>query len=229
MSKLKGNKNSEKRQYSGLSVFDLDHTLITVNGSIRFSKHLKQKRMVTNTILLRSTHYFFQFLFMNLPLKDLHEKMFNRILKGMSYPDMEREAKIFTDYYICKKWFEPAVEAMKNAKLKGHYTAILSSSPDFLVKPVADILGVDEWLSTSYRIDEEGKLDSLKCIVQGVDKATYALELAEKLGISNEDIYAYSDSHKDLPLLNISGHPHLVNPDRKLRSLQKGNGWPILT
>jgi phosphoserine phosphatase len=41
-------------------------------------------------------------------------------------------------------------------------------------------------------------------------------------------MYFYSDSYTDLPLLEFSGHPVAVNPDRFLRREALKRGWRIL-
>ena len=38
----------------------------------------------------------------------------------------------------------------------------------------------------------------------------------------------HSDSVTDAPMLEVVGHPHAVNPDKELRRLATGKGWPIL-
>jgi phosphoserine phosphatase len=43
------------------------------------------------------------------------------------------------------------------------------------------------------------------------------------------DCYAYSDSVTDLPLLEVVGHPRVVNPDRALRRIAAARGWPVLS
>jgi phosphoserine phosphatase len=43
-----------------------------------------------------------------------------------------------------------------------------------------------------------------------------------------EDISFYSDSYTDLPLLEFSGSPVAVNPDRFLTYEAKKRGWKIL-
>ena len=52
-------------------------------------------------------------------------------------------------------------------------------------------------------------------------------ELAEREGIDLAHSTAYSDSHTDLPFLEVVGKPVAVNPDRKLRSIAEERGWPI--
>jgi phosphoserine phosphatase len=38
----------------------------------------------------------------------------------------------------------------------------------------------------------------------------------------------YSDSHNDLPLLEVVDHPVAVNPDEQLRKTAIRRDWPIL-
>ena len=39
--------------------------------------------------------------------------------------------------------------------------------------------------------------------------------------------FAYSDSHNDLPLLSLVGHPCAVNPDRRLLAHAEEQDWQI--
>ena len=52
--------------------------------------------------------------------------------------------------------------------------------------------------------------------------------LAEREGYDLAECTAYSDSHTDLPFLEVVGHPVAVNPDRRLRRIAQERGWPIL-
>ena len=52
--------------------------------------------------------------------------------------------------------------------------------------------------------------------------------MAEERGYDLEGCFAYSDSITDLPMLEVVGHPHAVNPDKELRRAAADRGWPIL-
>ena len=39
----------------------------------------------------------------------------------------------------------------------------------------------------------------------------------------------YSDSHNDLPLLQLVDHPVAVDPDEKLSAFAQENNWPIIS
>ena len=63
---------------------------------------------------------------------------------------------------------------------------------------------------------------------RGQAKADHVRDLAAQRGYRLEDCYAYSDSVTDLPLLELVGRPHAVNPDRELRRVARMRGWPEL-
>ena len=54
------------------------------------------------------------------------------------------------------------------------------------------------------------------------------MELAEQRGYDLEASFAYSDSVTDVPMLEVVGHAHAVNPDKELRKAAAASGWPIL-
>ena len=64
--------------------------------------------------------------------------------------------------------------------------------------------------------------------IYGAGKATAIEQLAREQNLDLAASYAYSDSVSDLPMLRAVGHPVVVNPDRELLSLARGEGWEVL-
>jgi len=65
-------------------------------------------------------------------------------------------------------------------------------------------------------------------ICHGARKAVVARDLAEARGSDLAHCWAYSDSHNDIPLLELVGSPVAVNPDAILRRYALARGWPIM-
>ena len=65
-------------------------------------------------------------------------------------------------------------------------------------------------------------------ICHGDRKAVVARGLAEARDIDLTYCWAYSDSHNDIPLLELVGNPVAVNPDAILRRYASARGWPIM-
>ena len=64
--------------------------------------------------------------------------------------------------------------------------------------------------------------------LHGENKARAVVELAAEEDIELGASTAYSDSHTDLPFLEVVGNPVVVNPDRELRRVAEARGWPVL-
>lgn len=65
-------------------------------------------------------------------------------------------------------------------------------------------------------------------ICHGARKADVAREIAIERDADLAHCWAYSDSHNDIPLLELVGHPVAVNPDSTLRRYALARGWPIM-
>ncbi|HEY3981568.1 MAG TPA: HAD-IB family hydrolase [Streptosporangiaceae bacterium] len=64
-------------------------------------------------------------------------------------------------------------------------------------------------------------------LLHGEAKAAAIRALAEREHLDLARCSAYSDSANDLPMLNLVGHPHAVNPDAELRAVARERGWPV--
>lgn len=211
-----------------LSVFDLDHTLLSTNASFEFGRYLYRKgvfsfpRMVclVATYLLHKTGV--------LSLLGLHQAIFQQLFLGRPSAQILRHLRPFLNQHLSGQLYAPALKALRSAQKHSHYTAILSSSPDFLVEPIAEILGVDAWFATHYDIDKRNCFSRISRFVGGFEKADFLKNLIEQCQISKMMTTAYSDSHHDLPMLNVVGNPVGVNPNTRLRQVCEQKGWRIL-
>src|SRR3954453_3831285 len=64
-------------------------------------------------------------------------------------------------------------------------------------------------------------------MLHGPAKGEAVLALAEREGLDLSRCSAYSDSYNALTMLSLVGDPCAVNPDAKLRSHAKSQGWRI--
>lgn len=224
LSKLKDN----SRDWPHLAVFDLDKTIVVDNCSFDFCRYLVAKKIFPYSFLLYSLFCYIKHLLLGSSLADLHNKIFAHLLRGKPLSKLEEHVDPFLQDYLRSKFYPPALAQLKLAQHLGFYTLILSNSPSFLVKKIAQFLGVNEWRATEYAVDTESNLCHITSIMQGEEKALCVREIARKLSIAKEQITAYSDSILDLPLLLSAGTPVAVNPDRKLRRFSLQQEWTIL-
>jgi HAD superfamily hydrolase (TIGR01490 family) len=64
-------------------------------------------------------------------------------------------------------------------------------------------------------------------LLHGEAKAEAVRALAAREGLDLTLCSAYSDSANDLPMLQLVGHPHVVNPDSRLLAEARQRGWPV--
>jgi len=64
-------------------------------------------------------------------------------------------------------------------------------------------------------------------LLHGQAKAAAIRALAEREGLDLARCSAYSDSANDLPMLELVGHPSVVNPDGDLLREARSRDWPV--
>jgi len=111
----------------------------------------------------------------------------------------------------------------------GRATYIVSAAPQEIVEPLAISLGMTAGIGTKGKVEDgvyTGELDGPFCYGEGKVEAIRELAQWERLDLAQ--CYAYSDSHSDLPMLSLVGHPVAVNPDGKLERHARAHGWPVV-
>jgi len=111
----------------------------------------------------------------------------------------------------------------------GVVTVLATTTPEVLVRPLAERLGFDDVVATRYAVADgrfTGGLDGPFAWATG--KLTAARAWADAHGVDLAMSHAYSDSVFDVPLLSAVGHPHAVNPDLALRAVATARRWPCL-
>ncbi len=211
-----------------ISAFDLDHTLVGKNSSLLFYRYLIERGIYRHISILRTFVYSMRHYFFDLSLKELHEKVFERFLKGTPLALVQEEVKRFLNKDFYRFLYYPTFSRLRLAQHEGHHTVILSNGPSFLVGPIADYLGVSEWGSSMYSVDKEGKFNRIDSILLGEGKASYIRQLTQKFKTDLQEVTVYSDSIEDLPFLSIGGKAVVVNPDSKMKKISQEKLWEVI-
>ncbi len=210
---------------SHLSVFDLDYTLLTVNGSFCFGKYLYRKKVLSLRELVYLIFCFVQHKLFYLPVSALYSKVFHRIFIGSSMKKMRGLAEDFVQS-LPNNYFEPQViKRLEEAQKSGHMVMILSSSPQFLVEAFAKRLKVEKSEGTKLSIDEKGVMQGIAEVMEGSTKAYFIKEWANQTRFPLDNMVVYTDSFLDLPLFKIVGKGVGVNPDQHLHRYCQENGY----
>lgn len=110
----------------------------------------------------------------------------------------------------------------------GHTVAIISSATRYQVEPFARELGIEHVMFTELKVKDgvfTGEVVHPTCYGEG--KAIAAQMISAREGVDLDQSYFYTDSHEDLPLLEVVGRPRPLNPNRQLAQIAKERRWPV--
>ena len=119
---------------------------------------------------------------------------------------------------------------LEDHRANGRALVLATTTPDDMIRPLADRLGFDDVVATRYGIDHDGRYDGTIAgeFVWGKGKLAAVRRWAADHEVALEDSWAYSDSYYDNPMLGAVGHPVAVNPDPRLLALATVRRWPVL-
>ncbi len=135
--------------------------------------------------------------------------------------------EVFDEIMADKIW--PGTKALAQMHLDaGQRVWLVTASPVEVAEVIARRLGLTGALGTvSEHVDGiyTGRL--VGSLLHGPAKVEAVRALAEREGLDLQRCSAYSDSANDIPLLSLVGNPCAINPDGRLRSHAKAQGWRI--
>ena len=111
----------------------------------------------------------------------------------------------------------------------GETIVLLTGAPDFIARPLAELVGAELWRAT--RCAHENGVYLAEPPAEhpfGATKLTYAQEICRQVGAELSECAAYADSAYDLPLLERVGRPVAAHPDRALKRAARRAGWEVL-
>ena len=209
--------------------FDLDRTLLAGASGPVISGALRQVGLLSDR---------------NIPGQDLIFRVFN--LFGENLPSMlltRQAASMATNWQRDRArdagrlaaeslldLVQPYAKVLIDEhRARGRLLVLATTTPYDLVKPLADLLGLDAVIATRYGERDgvyDGTIDGE--FVWGHGKFRAVKEWADANAVSLVESFAYSDSYYDVPLLNAVGHPFVVNPDPRMRLQALARRWPTI-
>lgn len=154
-------------------------------------------------------------------------RSFYRNYRGLPADELRDQASEALSEFILPRVHHEAVRRVRAHRARGDRVVLLTGALDFLVTPLRFL--ADELVAarlTESRGAFTGELAEPPLTADG--RASAAARLAAEQGADLADCHAYADSASDLPLLDVVGHPHAVNPDFRLAREARRRRWPIL-
>jgi HAD superfamily hydrolase (TIGR01490 family) len=213
-----------------LAVFDLDNTLLGGDSDYLWGRFLVEEGIVDSVIYERENERFYQEY--QAGTLDIYE--YQRFALAPLVGRDQRTLQAWHRRFMAKK-IEPIVlpaarELLTEHRERGDYLLIITATNRFVTAPIADLLGVDELLATEPELRDGGYTGEVVGIPTFREGKVRRLEQwLEKSGHNLAGSSFYSDSHNDLPLLEMVERPVAVDPDETLESHARAKGWEIIT
>jgi len=207
--------------------FDFDGTLIHGYSATTYLREqvkrgdisLSQLRSLANTML--------QFGLGNMGFSAMLT-MASQYLRGIDEAEYLEFAEALYKKHIAKLVY-PESRALVEAHLKkGHTVALISAATPYQLIPAARELGIEHLRCSKLEV-VDGKFTGavLKPTCYGMGKVDAAEQLARQCNVDIRESFFYSDSDEDIQLLDYVGKPRPLNPNKRLRTIARGRGWPV--
>ncbi len=145
---------------------------------------------------------------------DVKERLFTRLLGGMPAGEVDRRGRAFARHHLQHHLRQDVRRRLEWHQRQGHYTVIVSASPECYVSPAGEELGVDGVVATRLAVGGGGLLtggyEGKNC--RGAEKYARLLGHLRAAGIlggpatEQPVLWAYGNSRGDLRLLNAADH-----------------------
>ncbi len=210
-----------------MDFFDVDHTLTRHSTGARYIAMAMRKGLLPLRLLFIVPWYSFTYRLGIFKLKEYADGF--PYLQGLTRETLEALAAECFENRLKTDLFPQAEALVREKRAAGRRVVLATSSLDFIVKPLADYLGVTDLIATSLEF-RDGICTGM---VRGAplfraEKRKKVLQYIMKSGEQLSDCSFYSDSIYDLPLLEEVGEPVAVNPDFRLMRIARARAWRIM-
>ena len=210
--------------------FDLDKTVIARASMVAFGRPFQRAGLLSRWLVVRALYaqLVFQYLGADEQRMAKMREAVLRVSRGWDQAHISQIVRETLDEVIEPIVYAEALDLIHEHQAAGRRVFIVSASPEEIVAPLAQYLGVDEAIATRARLDDQGRYTGeVEFYSYGPQKAEAMRRIAALQDIDLAASFAYSDSATDLPMLEVVGHPVAVNPDRDLLRAARENEWEV--
>ncbi|MBQ0831206.1 HAD family phosphatase [Marinobacter sp.] len=213
-----------------LAIFDLDNTLLAGDSDHAWGEFLVEEGIVDAEAYRKANDRFYQE-YLNGELDILSYLGF--ALQPLAVHSMDEllewRAK-FMDKKVRPMLQAKASELLDSHRERGHTLMIITATNRFVTELIADVLGIEHLIATEPEMVNgryTGGIAGTPSFQEG--KVARLNDWLATSGESLDGAWFYSDSHNDVPLLEIVDNPVAVDPDPKLEEFAKNKGWGVMT
>lgn len=216
-----------------LALFDLDHTLLPLDSDYQWADFLARSGYIGDkeAALKKNDDLMDEYNAGTLSADESYAFMLGLLTHG-SIEQLNQWHAEFMQKTIIPAIKDIALHLVNRHLLSGDLCAIVTATNDYVTAPIAKEFGIEHLIATTAEIIDNrytGKVKGTPCFQEG--KITKVKKWLSDYGKTFEDydeIWFYSDSINDLPLLETVTHPVATNPSPALRKIAKERNWIVM-
>jgi HAD superfamily hydrolase (TIGR01490 family) len=212
-----------------LAIFDLDNTLIGGDSDYLWSQFLTEEGIVGAEHQRENQRFYDEYVAGTL---DINEFLSFQ-LAPLAAHDMHTLLvwrKRFLEEKITPILLTSSEALIAKHQRNGETLLIITATNSFVTAPIAERLGIPHLIATEPEISNgqyTGNVSGTPSFREGkVERLNLWLK---ETGHNLNNSWFYSDSHNDLPLLELVTHPVAVDPDKVLAKHASDNDWPVIS
>jgi HAD superfamily hydrolase (TIGR01490 family) len=210
--------------------FDLDRTLLRRSSTLALAPAFRRHGVITRTQVAKAAFWQLLFVFRGASKERVRTASEEglMLLRGYTPARMQALVAESLETVLRPLVYDEPLRLLERHRERGEPSYIVSAALQEVVDAIAGDLGFDGALGTICEVEDGAYTGRSIRSLHGENKAAAVRELAHGEGIDLAASTAYSDSHTDLPFLEVVGNPVAVNPDRELRRLAAARAWRVL-
>jgi HAD superfamily hydrolase (TIGR01490 family) len=215
----------------GAAFFDLDRTLLRRSSALALAGSFRERGLIGRRQLAKAAAWQLLFVARGASAETVRRAAEDglTILRGYHPGDLRELVGEALETVLKPLVNRDPLDLVARHRERGEPVFVVSAALQEIVGALAEELGFDGALGTICEVGPDGRYTGRPVrSLHGEAKAVAVREVAEREGIDLAASTAYSDSHTDLPFLEVAGLPVAVNPDRALRRIARERGWEVL-
>ena len=209
------------------AVFDVDDSLLDGNAGTIFTWYLYSEKVMRPEMRSRIPRIIYEYARHRLTEQDMVE-VGSVCQQGLFADDLRAHAHACFERHLRKRITSGGIRQIRKHLLSGHFVAVASGSPQYIVDEIGRHLRVHAALGTRTKIVDGKVTDQiLPPVVFREGKRAAVEALAGKFDLDLSRSFLYSDAAADVPLLEWVGNPVVVNAKAPFRDVARRRGWDV--
>lgn len=213
-----------------LAIFDLDNTLIGGDSDHLWGQFVCEEGIVDATDFgARNDRFYADYQAGNLDITG-YLRFALAPLRGQSMTTLAQWHARFMTSKIEPIMLPKAKLLVERHRARGDVLLVITATNRFITEPIARALGIVDIIACEPEVVAgryTGEPTGTPSYKEG--KVQRLLQWLEGRDISLAGAYFYSDSHNDLPLLEMVDKPVAVDPDPTLLAHARAHNWPVIS